>query len=777
MAEGQAERKETAEEEAQTVARFQSPTSGAALWREKARRCKRKLSFYCSEEEAYGAHFLLAPLFLAAGIIVYFSLSFEPEWALLGAAALLCGGLVYLFRRCRPLRLSAGFALLACCGALCAKSETMRFATPMLGGNRAAPLAVRILTLEKSAKSGYRLTAETIPAYGKALGNKTFRLRLAAAKLPEGANLGSVLQGLVFLRSFSGPVRPHSYDFAFQNYFRGIGGQGNFAGMPKLLTLPPNSLPDSWFARAGSKLTALRARMTERIKAAIGGERGAVAAALIVGERAGIAPATNQALRLAGLAHILSISGLHMAMAAGMVLLAVRKILGLFPVFSSRRAAKKVAACFAFVSAAFYLALSGADIAAQRSFIMIAVMLGAVLCDRAAVSLRNLAISALIIMLWRPHEIMGPSFQMSFAATAALIAAFDAWSLYRRKSRTERGAAKFAPYRPGAGFAAQMRFAARRWIAAPAVSTCAASLIAGAAGGVYSAYHFNNTAPFGIIGNVLALPIMAVLVMPFALLGTLLMPLHLESLPLRIMGYGISGVENVAYWVASFSPPGNPGIVPPAALICLTAGMALLIMLRTKLRLAACALIGLGLGIYALTPAPLAVIAENGRLAAVYGADKILYLNSARPSAFIAQIWQISYAAKGIRPPRGVAEAAADGFTCAEDYCRAFLRNGAILITAERPESQAAACRAGDIIVLNFIDVKQKPEIAAACAGKQLITMRDLALFGAAEIRPAGFWFWRRQGQAAEINWAAGRPARPWNSYRRYFKRARNMPS
>lgn len=747
-----------------------------------------RLRFRLSEEESFGTRFLFLPFFLGAGIIAYFILPFEPDWSELGAFCCCAAGLVRLLRRHRFWQLVFSFILVAGLGALCAKGETARHATIMLKNSGFTHIVARITAMEQQEKGDYRLIVTVLSTRDPVLQPAPQRLRLLLRQLPEGAKLGSGLEGLVFLRSFSGPARPNGYDFAFQNYFRGLGGQGNFAGQPKLVSLPPPGAAEL----AGLQLAALRQSISKHIIAAIGFEPGAVAAALITGERAGIAPATNQALRLSGLAHILSISGLHMALVAGMVLLLCRRILGLFPVFSSRRAAGKIAAFIALLVAGAYLALSGADVAAERSFVMVAVMLGAVICDRAAISLRNLAVSACFILLWQPHEIMGPSFQMSFAATAALISAFAGWSRYRRDKNEQaeladvaRGLPK-APYTP----LPKIQLYMRSRLVTPLVSTCISSLVAGAAGGIYSAYHFNNTAPYGVLSNALALPLMSFLVMPFALLGTVLMPLHLEAWPFHIMAIGLVGVEKVAYWVAGFSPSGNPGFISPLCLIFLTTGMVLLLFLQTGLRWFAIIFIAIGCGLYVAMPLPLALIAENGRLTAIFNADKSLGLSSNRPSAFLVQDWQRAFAAGAVLPPgneenaalppvekggqsgnRGQENREQQRFFCQKAFCRARLRNGRILTIAEVIEAREQAWREGDIIVLNFIADSRQEEIwhkAAADSGKILITMRDLALFGAAEIRLP---LWRR------TKWAVGAPLRPWNAYRRFSRRAQGMPS
>jgi len=728
--------------------------------------CKNKIEFWLAEEDAYDAPFLLLPLFLGIGIVFYFNLGFEPDWVLLIVLCSFFALSIYAARRHNTLKTIIFPVFIICIGALCAKIETIRLSTVMLPDDGFAELTIRILSIEEQ-KNGYRILAEVMQhEETKPLPNYV-RLRLRA--LPPGAGLGSGLHGLVFLRSFSGPVRPNSYDFAFQNYFRGIGAQGNFVRAPQVVSL---SLP-GLIQRLSLRIAVMRAEVTERIKTAIPGESGAVAAALITGERAGVSPAVNQALRNAGLAHILAISGLHMAMVAGMIMFIARKILGLFPIFSSYYPPKKIAAVFALIASGFYLLLSGSAVAAERSFIMVAVMLCAVLCDRAAVSLRNLAISACIIMIWQPHEVLDVSAEMSFAATAALISAFDAWSVYRRKKREREEA-----YAELAGILLHQNRApskfyvyAKAWLIKPVLSTCAASIVAGAAGGVYSAYHFNNTAPFGIISNILALPLMSVLVMPFALLGAMLMPLHLEYWPLYIMKIGIIGVEKIAYWVSSFSPRGNLGEISPSALVFLTLGMALFIFLRSKLRFFALMFIVSGFIIYALTPLPLALIAENGRIAAVFEKDKTLFGTTNRPSDFTMRIWQASYAA---HPPEngeyGRESAGTNSFICEESYCSARLRDGKILALIFEAGEAAEICRKSDIIIAGF---SESGEIPAVCRDKTLIKSSDLALFGAAAIYPKSFG-----GKGAvKIIWAVDKLVRPWNEYRRRNLRARNMPN
>src|SRR6185437_16523783 len=163
------------------------------------------------------------------------------------------------------------------------------------------------------------------------------------------------------------------------------------------------------------------------------GETGEIAVALITGERAGISEAVNQAMRDSGLAHILSISGLHMVIMAGTVFWLVRALLALVPALVLRFPIKKWAAGSALVAASFYLALSGAAVPTVRSWIMMSIVLLAVMLDRPALTVRNVALAALAILVVAPDSLFDPSFEMSFAAVVALVALYE-WLGTRERS-------------------------------------------------------------------------------------------------------------------------------------------------------------------------------------------------------------------------------------------------------------------------------------------------------------------------------------------------------
>ena len=346
-------------------------------------------------------------------------------------------------------------------------------------------------------------------------------------------------------------MRPGSFDFAFDAFFDRIGANGISISEIERAEVPqtgPLSRTRFWFEQQ-------RTKIAERMRRQIPGQNGEMAAALVTGLTGGISAETNEAMRVSGLAHVTSISGLHMALVAGAVMGIVRILLAAFPLFSSRFPAKKIAALLAFIAAFVYLLLSGGGVATLRSFIMLGVMLIAIMCDRAALTMRNLAIAAIIILIWTPHEVMGPSFQMSFAATAALIAAYQVFSERRAKSLETR-----TPDQRLISRAARLGWTFF-------VGLALTSLIAGAATSIYSAYHFNRIAPLGLFANLAAMPAVSLIVMPMALLSVLLMPLGLDGLPLYLMGQGVGMMLGAADYFAALSATGATGLMPGGALL------------------------------------------------------------------------------------------------------------------------------------------------------------------------------------------------------------------
>ena len=254
-------------------------------------------------------------------------------------------------------------------------------------------------------------------------------------------------------------------------------------------------------------------------------------------------------MRRTGIYHIISISGLHMALVAGTIMGLLRGAFALFPDFSSRRPVKKYAAVAALVSIAAYLVISGIVVAAERSFIMLAVMLVAVLFDRAALTMRNLAISAIAVILVSPHEVVGPSFQMSFAATAALVGAYAGWADYRAdRVRTPPAKRSF------------VGFLSRKFLLAMG-GLAMTSIIAGGATLLFAIWHFQRVSPLSLLANLTVMPIVSLVVMPFAVLSALAMPFGADGPFLYVMGKGLTAMIAISAWISERSPVDAVGLI------------------------------------------------------------------------------------------------------------------------------------------------------------------------------------------------------------------------
>ena len=432
------------------------------------------------------------------GIVLAFAaegpLSAWPP-ALAGAGA---AGLAYRFRA-RPVARPALVGIAAAFfGFTAAVVRQGSVAAPVLGRIATAPLAGFVESVEERGRGG-RIVIAVVSLDRVEPAERPMRVRVTVRELGAVAP-GDFVRGTARLLPLPEAARPGGFDFGRDLYFHGIGGVGSIAGR---LTVADSPTPPDLALKVAALVDRARNVLTRRIADTIGGQAGAVAAALVTGKRGLIDDRTNDVLRAAGIYHVVSISGLHMALAAGAFFFLARALLALSPTLALGWPIKKIAAAIGMVGATAYCIFSGADVAAERSLLMILVMQGAILVDRPALSLRNLAISGLLVLSREPESILGPSFQMSYAAVAGLIALAE-WS--RRRG--------------GAAQPATRVERVLRWAAALVAGVVLTTVAASVATGPFATYHFQNLQPYGVIGNGLTLPLVSFVVMPGALSGS-----------------------------------------------------------------------------------------------------------------------------------------------------------------------------------------------------------------------------------------------------------------
>jgi competence protein ComEC len=660
-----------------------------------------------------------------AGIVVFFTATDgTPSLAAPLIAAALCLGLTPLLQA-RPVWLGVVLGLAAAfLGFAAGVWRVASVAGPVLARTTIAPLTGVVEALDER-EGGARLIVrvESFGDLSEAARPRRVRVSYRTAQVLRP---GDSLRATARLLPPPEAARPGGYDFARDAYFRGIGAVGSLTG--KVEVLPP-SAPLATELRLGASIDEARNVLTRRITEAIGGQAGAVAAALVTGKRGLISEETNAVLRAAGIYHVVSISGLHMVLAAGVVFWLVRAGLALVPILALAVPIKKIAAGVAMVGVTAYCAFSGWDVAAERALIMTLVMLGAILVDRPALSMRNLALAAILALAREPEALLGPSFQMSFGAVAGLIACAPLLDgqLFRRE---------------GGSWPAR----ALSWLMTVGVGTLATTLVAQIATAPFATYHFQTVQPFGLVGNALTLPLVSLAVMPAAVLGMLAYPFALDRPVWWLMGLAVRGMLDISAWIAGF---GQANVVLPAfgtgALMLLA--LALLLATLPVSRLKALAILPAACGLaLAATPARFDLyIDRDGAGAALRGVDGRLAVLG-RPPAFVLEQW---LKADGDSRPAADVSGGPD-VRCDRLGCTMTATDGRKIALVTDKRAFAEDCARADILITRLT-------VPPGCVAPLRIDRSHLTAQGATAIRlgPAGPEIVTARGSGTPRPWQA----------------------
>jgi competence protein ComEC len=559
---------------------------------------------------------LWLPVFIGIGIGLYFALPVEPPAYLAAILAVFTiGGLVAAYRY--PSHRAAFLLPVAICiGLAAAQGRSQHVAAPVLEGRYGpAPVFGRVVHLER-LPTGPRAILDRVTLPRLRAGQTPQRIRLRLHRGSE-VQIGDRIRVIAKLRPPPPPVAPGAYDFQRAAWFKRIGAVG-FALGPVKQPVSTGTPPDAESITLG--VSRLRQRIAERLRAVLPGQAGEIAAALLVGDRSGLDQTVVDAMRDSGLAHLLAISGLHVGLVAATLFFAIRFLLTLIEPVALRWPVKKIAAFSALWGAFAYLLLAGATVPTQRAFLMTGIVLLAVMLDRTAISLRLVAAAATIILIWAPESLTGASFQLSFAAVVALVAAYEYLG--------QRHLSRAGPRSPGRRLVL--------YFAGVGLTT----LIAGAATGLIALYHFGRFAQFGVVANLIAVPVTALWIMPWGVIALILYPFGLETIALQAMELGIEVVLSAAKTVAAW--PGAVTLLPTmpmTGLLLVAFGGLWLCLWSGRMRLLG--LVGLLAGVLTipLTPRPDILVSEDGRLMAVRMADGRLNLSSTRVQRFAAKVW------------------------------------------------------------------------------------------------------------------------------------------
>lgn len=553
---------------------------------------------------------LLIPIAWGGGAAVYFALLSEPPVWPLGIGTLIAIAAAWRVRRQAIWFYLSLYALCALLGFINAGVQTMRMHAPVLVKSvfwKQVSGHVDEIALDECA---IKVTLSR-PSIDTVAAEQTPRkLRITFKKNPDPPlSVGDEIKIKATLFPLPKPVAPGAFDFGRYLYFQGLGAVGYTTQLPEVI---------QHAATATNALDQFRFDFANHIMARMQPPYGAVAAALTVGEQKTVPEEINEMLRDSGLYHILSISGLHMAIAAGLVFFTLRFLLALWPYAALHWPIKKIAASLALISSFLYLLAAGSPVPAIRSFIMVGVVFVAILCDRKGISMVSLAWAALLILIVQPDAIVSASFQLSFAATAAIIALYEHYGS--------------ALYHPHSGII--------RHLLTVVFATVVVSLVATLATAPFVITHFNRLQLWGMLANAAVSPLTAFVIMPAVVLSFLLFPFGLEQLAffplewgIRIMlniGTLVAGLPHASIYLPSFTTTG---------FVAAFLGLYIFLLLKTRARLTGILLIGLGFASMLLIKQPHILIADSGKLIAVADASNRLVMLKGGNDSFTSEQW------------------------------------------------------------------------------------------------------------------------------------------
>ncbi len=619
---------------------------------------------------------LLLSIFLAFGIGVYFALPFDPLW-IFGAAAMVISLFSLGLRSFRPALIALFCVVL---GFNAAQLRDFIVQTPVLHVAQKYVQVEGIVDEIEVLDKGVRLTLSDVMIDDVDPEKTPRRIRL---KLWNGAGveIGQRVRGNASLNPPSVPVVPGGFDFSRHLYFKGIGAVG-------FLYQPPEIIVNSFQKPAFGSVNGLRQIVGVRINEHLPQPESGLARALIIGEKNAIAGAVLDAIRDSGLAHMLALSGLHVGLVSAALFFALRFILVCVPGLALKYPVKKYAAAAAMAGAFFYMLLAGATIPTQRAMITVAVFFIAIMMDRSPISLRVVAFAAFFVLLFFPESLFSVSFQLSFAAVTALVAFYDATrDFWSRMAAQSNWLKKIGVY---------------------VLSVCVTTVIATLATAPLTLYHFQSLPVYGVLANLICVPILAFWVMPLAILVLLLMPLHLEGWILHLVDPGLKIITDLAQSIAAW--PHAVVHIPTfssSSLVFMVLAFLSVVILKKWVRLVGVAICVIAAGL-TFQIFPYQILVSSKADAVMIRAGDGLLSSDVRKSRFEQDNWRGAMGLEDIKPRKFPKDGAieGDGFVlkCDDQACRYEGQDKGqdytlSLIKSYNPAVFAAECAWADIVV------------------------------------------------------------------------------
>ncbi len=582
--------------------------------------------------------FLWLPVIFACGIGVYFLLPAEPSmWLTLAVIeSLILLGVVW---RHDPGRLfvlmlmgvfTLGFASIQLKAIYLDKSMPSRYAEKIY-------LIGQIESLDINSRGNQRVILKHVKDFEEIGGFGRVKVSLRAQ--PHDLKPGQCLEMVARIMPLPAPSLPGGYQYDRKSFFEGLSGSGYALTSALPIDCAADADPVGSFK---FRLETLRRQIVSRIYDVLPPEEASITAAVLAGVRGGMSQTLIQNYRDSGLAHFLSISGLHMSMIAGLMFFFIRLLISLVPPLALRYDSKKISAIFAILISIFYLLISGAEIPTQRAFIMTFIVLLGVLFGRRAISMKTISWAALIVLIISPQALIGASFQMSFAAVICLIAFYERYAGSLHRFLNGNGVASLS---------LPVRLIKVCWVYL--LGIVISDLVASLATLPFSIYHFNRVAVFTSLANLLAGPVIGFVIMPFVLLSLLLMPLGLEYWTLKLVGFGVGLVNDITDYVSHLPNAGYQVLSMPLwGLLLVVFGILWLCIWTAPWRRWGLLVAMTGMLSIAAVHVPDLIVNDRGNLFAVRDTNNQMVILPARGNNFNKKVWLEKTASEKLSPQR-----------------------------------------------------------------------------------------------------------------------------
>lgn len=616
---------------------------------------------------------LWLPVGLGLGITMWFALPAPMAWL---AWICCCFGLAALALLLPPgmrigrITLAAGLLGALGCGLVWGKSELM--AQPVL--KRPLFASFNAVVTDLQPMGGRDIVRVLLQPVGRPDLPPKIRINIAEKDAPPALIEGSRISLKARLMPPASPAVPGAYDFSQKAWFAGIGATGRAVPPVELLGGAP-----------GDGSLSLRHRLSAHIQQRVSGGAGAIAAALATGDQGGIGEEDAEAMRRSGLAHLLSISGLHVTALVGGVMFILFRILALSPRLALRWPLLLIAAAAGAAAGIGYTLLTGAEVPTIRSCVAALLVLGGLALGRDAITLRLVAAGAVFVLIFWPEAVVGPSFQLSFAAVTAIVALHEHPGFSRIMQRQEHDS---LPIRLARVFAAL-------FLTGIAVEVVLAPI---------ALYHFHQTGLYGASANIIAIPLTTFIIMPLEALALFLDVAELGAPAWWLLGKALQLLLWIAHFVAS--RPGAVTMLPvfPGWAFALVLGGGLWVSLwRTRARWYGLVAIAPGMAAMLTAPAPDLLVTGDGRHMVVRTDDGGMALLRGRAGDYVRDVLTENAGYDGTL--REIAQL--PNARCSADMCAITVRTDGrdwhILATRSGyllPWRQLAAqCRKADIVI------------------------------------------------------------------------------